>query len=74
MQNDSNDFRKRTAAQIKAILKHHSIVASVDNLGDGRTFRIELESNLKNRVALKKAGFLLQRGTEGDKSITIKTH
>lgn len=72
--NNANAYGKRTATQVKAVLKSNGIEASVENMGDGRTFCIGLESTIKNRYALKKAGFILCSGKEGDKYISIKTH
>jgi hypothetical protein len=72
MQNDTNDFTKRTAAQIKAVLKSHKIEATVQNMGDGRTFSLELINSLKNLLALKKAGFSVVNGTMGEPTILIK--
>jgi len=72
MKNDINNFGKRTASQVGAVLKSIGIQTKPENMGDGRTFTIGVESTLKNRVALKKAGFLLCMGNEGDKYITFK--
>lgn len=59
--NNSNDAAKRTANQVKAILKSNDIAFSdVENLGDGRNFNIYADGNLRNHVAIKKAGFLIK--------------
>lgn len=72
--NNSNNFGKRTVAQVRSILKHNGFDCEVNNSGDGRTFYTNIESNIKNRYALKKAGFIPCLGKEGDKFIFIKTH
>jgi hypothetical protein len=72
--NNSNNFGKRTASQVSSILKSNGFDCKAENLGDGRTFDVKIESNIKNRYALKKAGFILCSGKEGDNYITIKTH
>jgi hypothetical protein len=50
----------RTANQVNAILSVNSIEFKATNLGDGRKFSIN-NNELKTRVAVKKAGFILQR-------------
>ena len=72
--NNKNNFGKRTANQINSILKSNGIEAKAINQGDGNSFNVYIESNLHNRFALKKSGFILCRGNEGDKYITIKCH
>lgn len=72
--NDNNNFGKRTASQVNSILKSNGIDCKAENLGDGRTFGVKIESNIKNRYTLKKAGFILCLGKGGDNYITIKTH
>ena len=71
MQNDTNNFAKRTAATVKSILSKNGIDCHVENLGDGRTFDIAIEATLENRIALRKAGFILFRSKVGDKSIVV---
>ena len=71
MQNDTNNAVKRTASQVAKILKAHSIDAKPENMGDGRTFSIN-STDLRTRVAIKKAGFILNRSAQSDKSITFK--
>lgn len=62
--NNSNDNAKRTATQVKAILTQNNIeFSSVENLGDGRNFNVFAEGNLKNSIALKKAGFIVKERT-----------
>ena len=70
--NNKNDFSKRTAAQIKKTLIVSFIDAEVHNMGDGRNFGVRIPSSLKNRFALKQAGFILCRGSERDNFINIK--
>ena len=72
--NNSNNFVKRTAPQVTSILKANGFDCKAENLGDGRTFDVLIESTIKNRYALKKAGFILCLGNKGDNFITFKTH
>lgn len=72
--NNTNNFGKRTASQVSSILKSNGFDCKAENSGDGRTFHIQIESNIKNRYALKKMGFILCLGKESDKFITFKTH
>ena len=72
--NNPDNYSKRTVAQVKSILKANGADVFVENLGDGRSFWVGLPSTLKNRVALKKMGFLLARSEDGDKSIIIRTY
>jgi hypothetical protein len=52
--NNSNNFGKRTASQINSILKSNGLDWKAENLGDGRTFDVRIESNIKNqRIALR---------------------
>lgn len=64
--NNTNDFSKRTKAQIDSILKNNGINFGSENMGDGRTFYVN-DSSLKTRVALKKAGFVLCKSNTNDK-------
>ena len=73
MTNDTNNSQKRTATQVYAILKANGIELKPENMGDGRTFSIPCTA-LRTRVALKKAGFILVRGAEGDTNLVFKTH
>ena len=59
--NNSNDFSKRTASQIKAITKQ-KFDGKVYNLGDNRLFMIEAENTILNRMKLKQLGFILDDG------------
>ena len=70
--NDSNNFSKRNASQVNAILSSAGLNCKVENLGDGRNFIVKIENNIKNRFSLKKAGFLLNISKQGDKYISIK--
>lgn len=72
--NNPNSYGKRTSTQIKSVLKSNGIETTVENMGDGRTFSVGLESNIKNRYQLKKAGFILCSGKENDKYILIKAY
>lgn len=70
--NNTNDFTKRTASQIKAILKSNAIAFDyVENQGDNRQFQIGIESNIKNLMKLKQAGFIRIDTTPN--TITVKT-
>lgn len=71
--NNSNDFSKRTSNQVYSILKKNNIVCSCENMGDNRTFRLNLDNSLKNRVLVKRLGFILQTTTQSDNYILIKT-
>lgn len=73
MKNDTNNFAKRTASQVGAICRANGIYALISNLGDGRTFDIRVDSNIKNRFLLKQAGFILKLGAATDKYIIVKT-
>ena len=70
--NNKTNYGKRTANQVNSILKANDIDAKSINLGNGIEFDIRIESNLRNRFALKKAGFILCRGKECDNFITVK--
>jgi hypothetical protein len=72
--NDKNLHGNRTATQIKSILKSNGINCKVDNLGSGREFDIVIESTIKNRYLLKKIGFILCRGLDYEKYITVKAY
>lgn len=74
MKNDKNNFAKRTAAQVNAILAANGILHKAENLGDGNTFQIAGTSDIKTRVALKQAGFILLRSNAGDITLTFKTN
>jgi hypothetical protein len=71
--NNANDASKRTAAQVAKILKAYGINAKPENMGDGRTFSISC-TDLKTRIALKKAGFILNRSLTADTFLIFKTH
>jgi hypothetical protein len=62
--NDTNNTAKRTARQVAAALRAQGVEASPVNQGDGRTFYVA-GSGLKNRVAIAKAGFILERSAQG---------
>lgn len=74
LKNEIKIFGKRTVTQVKSILKSNNIICDVQNTGDGRTFEVKIDSNIKNRYALKKAGFILQLGSEKDNFITFKAY
>lgn len=69
--NNTNDFSKRTAAQIKSILKANGINAKVENKGDNRLFYVEAMPTIKNLMIVKISGFI-RTGTIADKGIYIK--
>jgi uncharacterized protein (DUF983 family) len=73
MTNNTNDFSKRTAAQVASILKANGLVLKCENLGDGKTFSV-LDTTLKTRIALKKCGFILNTSNQSDKYLTFKTN
>lgn|GEM_PF-5068738 len=58
--NDTNNFAKRTASQVTAILRTHGVTEKAENTGDGRHFCIVSEK-FGTRVAVKRAGFILER-------------
>jgi hypothetical protein len=74
MTNNKNNFAKRTASQVKSILAKNGIDCKVENLGDNRTFFLNIVPTLKVRVLLSEIGFILCRTTEGDKTINIKCY
>ena len=60
--NNKNNFSKRTASQVKAIIAKAGLHYDVENQGDGRTFAISCIDTLQNRIILKKElGFILTR-------------
>lgn len=74
MTNDTNNFAKRTAAQVNAILAANGILHKAESLGDGNSFQITGTSDIKTRFALKKAGFILLCSNAGDTTLTFKTN
>jgi hypothetical protein len=72
--NNKNDCSKRTALQVKSILSKNGIDCNVDNLGDNRTFFLNIVPTLQVRVLLSEIGFILCRTTEGDKTINVKCY
>lgn len=73
--NNTNNFGKRTANQVNAILREIGIDAKSENLGDGRTFDIKIADTIKNRFLLKKkGGFILMDGKDGNNYITVKCY
>ena len=71
--NNTNDFSKRTASQVASVLNANGITIKPENLGDGRTFYIN-DTSIKTRVALKKAGFILETSKENDKGLIFKAY
>lgn len=71
--NNKNDFSKRTASQVSSILIANGVPYKPENLGDGRTFYIN-DSNIKTRVGIKKAGFILDLSNKNDKGLTFKAY
>ena len=71
--NDSNDSSKRTSRQIAAILNDNGVAAKPENMGDGRTFVIR-GTELRTRIAVKRAGFKLELGRAGDKHLIFKAY
>lgn len=71
--NNTNNFRKRTSSQVASILRANGITLKPENLGDGRTFYVN-DASLKTRIAIKKAGFILELSKNGDKGCVFKTH
>lgn len=69
--NDTNNFSKRTASQVRSILRSNGLDAHCLNLGNNRTFSVYVEDTITNRVLIKNAGFILRRGCAGDKFIDI---
>lgn len=74
MKNETNNFAKRTTAQVNSILRANGINYFAENLGNGNTFQITGTSDIKTRVALKQAGFILLRSNAGDATLTFKTN
>ena len=75
MKNNRNDASKRTAAQIKAILKSNGVeFLHCLNTGDNRYFDITFQNmSLKHRVSLKLVcNFLIDSIHKN--TITIKCH
>jgi hypothetical protein len=62
--NDTNNFAKRTASQVTAILRTHGITEKAENMGDGRHFCIAGDK-FRTKVAVMKAGFILEGQTSG---------
>lgn len=73
MQNDINDYSKRTATRVASILKSNGLVLMPENLGDGNIFYIA-DSSLSTRLIIKRSGFILCRSNDGDKGVTFKSH
>lgn len=73
--NDTNNFEKRTASQVKSILNEYglSLLIDIDNQGDGNLFSAN-DNSIKTRVILKKAGFILDRCNAGDKICYFRCH
>jgi len=71
--NNTNDFSKRTSKQIASILTSNGIAFKPENLGDGRTFYLN-DTSIKTRVGIKKAGFILDVSSAGDKGLTFKAY
>jgi hypothetical protein len=57
--NDTNNYAKRTATQVKSLLNRFGLLdgTAVENMGDGIHFNVT-NPDLKNLVAAKKAGFI----------------
>jgi hypothetical protein len=72
--NNKNDFSKRTASQVKSLLVKNGIDCNVDNLGDNRTFFLNLVPTIQVRVLLTEIGFILCRTNAGDKTINVKCY
>lgn len=72
--NDKNLHGKRTATQVKSILKSNGIFCKVENFGDGRTFYLGLKSTMIARMELYKIGFILCVGKESDNHILVKAY
>ena len=58
--NNTNDFAKRTAGEVRGILSQFNLDLTVQSQGDGNLFMV-YDNSIKTRVAIKKAGFLLDR-------------
>jgi len=71
--NNKNDFSKRTANQVKSILKENGVMLNPENFGDGRHFFVN-DCSLKTRIKIKKAGFILQLSEENSKGLIFKTY
>ena len=71
--NNTNDFSKRTQSQIASILISNNVAFKPEGLGDGRTFYVN-DTSIKTRVAIKKAGFILEVSKANDKGLIFKTH
>jgi hypothetical protein len=63
--NNQNDFAKRTAATVKAILKNYINLEShqIENLGDNNQFSVT-NATIQTKMAIKMAGFIRQ-GSSG---------
>lgn len=69
--NDTNNFAKRNANQVKAVLKANGLnVSTVENMGDGRQFSINC-TDIKSRVAIKRAGYILHRSEQNQKYLVF---
>lgn len=71
--NNTNDSSKRTQSQIASILISNNVAFKPENLGDGRTFYVN-DTSIKTRVAIKKAGFILEVSKANDKGLIFKTY
>lgn len=71
--NDTNNFEKRTATQVKSILNEYKLNIEIENQGDGNLFSVN-DNSIKTRVALKQAGFILDRCNAGEKICYFRCH
>ena len=73
MKNDANNFAKRTATQVKSILKSNNIdFDSVINDGDGNQFTIRIENTIKNKAKLDFIGFILLPKWHSKNKLVVK--
>ena len=71
--NNQNDSSKRTAVNIKSILKSNGIEFSlVINDGDNRQFTIITPNTIQTKMKIKQAGFLRLNNDGLKNSITVK--
>lgn len=60
MKNDTRSSAKRTVKQVREILKADQINCDkIYKFSDGCHFDLEINSDIKNRFALKNAGFFI---------------
>ena len=73
--NDTNNFKNRTAATIKSILKSNDIpFEMVTNDGDSNQFGILTPNTIKTKMMLKQAGFIRLDKWSTKNVIVIKCH